>query len=240
MATWVSSDWHCQPDGLKDEVVKWIRLGRQGNHRLVGSGDLFDILPLGKKKWKRAPVFEQLKDELGECEFCYVAGNHDPHRTMQELVSPYLKNKVMKNLTLQEGDREYLITHGHRWSIDWGFLGLRHVAPSLVEFMVDYYPRLWNWICRRAGWLASQSCPDASESREKERITNLTRIIWGGASQHALKRDCCVVLGHTHTTGRRERGIGKHLGSQAYMIDAGNLPDGSYVEIDRDAKIEWL
>ncbi len=45
MAIWASSDWHCDPDTLKKDVVDWIRQGKQENHRLVGVGDLFNILP---------------------------------------------------------------------------------------------------------------------------------------------------------------------------------------------------
>ena len=90
------------------------------------------------------------------------------------------------------------------------------------------------------GWLASHPTPRASAGKEKERITNLTRIIWAGASDHALKGGCCVVLGHTHTDGRREHGISKEVGFQAYMADDGNLPDGTYVEITDDGRLRFL
>jgi hypothetical protein len=47
MAIWVSSDWHCAPDRLKQAVVNWITRGKEGNRRLIGNGDLFDILNPG-------------------------------------------------------------------------------------------------------------------------------------------------------------------------------------------------
>ena len=36
MAVWASSDWHCAPETLKQDVVDWIYQGNEGNHRLVG------------------------------------------------------------------------------------------------------------------------------------------------------------------------------------------------------------
>lgn len=240
MAIWVSSDWHCAPDRLKEAVVNWIALGKEGNHRLIGDGDLFDILPWGKDKWDNAASIEQLATLLHGYPFDYVAGNHDPYNTMRKLMAPYLNISLHKRLEIEEGGRKYFFTHGHRWAVDCGFLGLRHIAPWIVEKMVDVAPGLWYRFCRRLGWLASHPTPGASARKERERITKLTRIIWAGASDHALKNDCCVVIGHTHTTGRREQGISKEVGFQAYMLDDGNLPDGTYGEITDDARLKFL
>jgi predicted phosphodiesterase len=178
--------------------------------------------------------------ELGGHDFTYVAGNHDPYRIMRGLLDPDLRAGLVRRLELRQDGRSYLVTHGHRWSIDWGFLGLRHVAPHIVEFMVDYLPRTWRWFCRRMGWLASERPDGESQPREDERITRLTRIVWEGASSHALKNGRCVVVGHTHTTGRRERGVSGAVGTETYMVDGGDLPDGSYVEITSDAGLAWL
>ena len=240
MAIWISSDWHCDPERLKKAVVDWISLGKEGNHRLVGDGDLFDILPWGKDKWKQPASIKQLATLLDGYSFDYVAGNHDPYNTMKELMAPYSNIIVYKRLELEEGGRKYFFSHGHRWAIDWGFLGLRRIAPWFVETMVDIAPGLWYRFCRWQGWLATDPTPGASAGKEKERITKLIRTIWAGAADHALKNDCCVILGHTHTTGRRERGISKQVGSQAYMVDDGNLEDGTYVEITNDAQLEFL
>jgi len=236
MAVWVSSDWHCQPDKLKEAVVEWIHLGKEENHRLIGDGDLFDILPLGTKAWAQPASIEQLAAVLDGYPFDYVAGNHDPHRFVKKLIAPYSNITLHKQLKLEVDQRMYFFTHGHRWAVDWGFLGLRHIAPWFVETMVDFAPGLWYKFCRWQGWLASEATP----GREKEKITNLTRIIWAGASDHALKANCCVVLGHTHTTGRREHGISKDVGFQAYMVDGGNLPDRTFVEITNDARLRFL
>ena len=55
-----------------------------------------------------------------------------------------------------------------------------------------------------------------------------------------LKMAAVVITGHTHTTGRRERGVGKEIPSPAYMVDDGNLPDGACVETTDNARFEWL
>lgn len=240
MAIWVSSDWHCDQNTLKQPVEEWITLGKEGKHRLIGNGDLFDILPLGKEQFGDADSIKQFAAKLGDYPFDYVAGNHDPYKTMVKLMAPYPNITVHKRLPLEQERRKYFVTHGHRWALDWGWLGLRHIAPWVVETMVDRAPGLWYKFCRQVGFLASDPPPQAPTGKETERITRLTRIIWAGASQHALDNNCCVVLGHTHTTGRRERGIGKHVAAECYMIDAGDLPDGSYVEITTEPLLKFL
>ena len=240
MAVWVSSDWHCQPGELKDEVVEWIRLGKEKNIRLIGAGDLFDILPLGEDAWKVNDSIEQLIRLLDGYPFDYVTGNHDPFKTMKKLMANHSNIVLHKELRFELDGRWYYIAHGHKWALDWGYLGLRRIAPWFVEKMVDVAPGIWYSFCRWQGWLADERDPNEPDSKELERINKLTRIIWAGASDHALKKGECVILGHTHTTGRRERGINKDVVTQAYMADDGNLPDGSYVEITDDARIQFL
>jgi UDP-2,3-diacylglucosamine pyrophosphatase LpxH len=209
-------------------------------HLLVGDGDLFDILPWGRKSWEQSGSIAQLAQLLDGYPFEYVSGNHDPYKYMVDLMQPYTNIHVHKRFEPKADGRDYYITHGHRWSVDWGFLGLRRIAPTIVEFMVDIAPGFWYRFCRKMGWLASHVNPGASADKERERITNLTRIIWAGASNHALKNDCCVILGHTHTSARRERGISKEIGFQAYMADGGDLNDGTFVELADDARVYFL
>jgi metallophosphoesterase superfamily enzyme len=125
MAIWVSSDWHCASDRLKQAVVNWITRGKEGNHRLIGNGDLFDILPWGKEKWGNAASIEQLATLPDGYPFDYVAGNHDPYKIIRKLMTAYPNIILRKRLEIKEGGRNYFITHGHRWALDWGFLGLR-------------------------------------------------------------------------------------------------------------------
>ena len=246
MAVWVSSDWHCEPGKLKDNVVNWVCTGKKANHRLIGNGDLFDILPYGRKEWEppTQPVaLQEFLELLGGYDFDYVTGNHDPYSVMRKLLAGYPNIKVHRKSLAVAGEegRQYFLTHGHRWAIDWGFFRLRQIAPPLVEFMVEYFPNQWYGICRHMGWLASQPSPWRWKGKETERITNLTRVIWGGATQHALKETCCVVLGHTHTVGRQETTpVGQRV-CCAYVVDGGDLGrDGSYVEIAKDAEVKFL
>jgi len=239
-AIWVSSDWHCDPGELKKAVVDWITQGKAGNYQLVGDGDLFNILPWGREKWDGAASIEELAKLLGDYPFDYVAGNHDPYRIMKDLMAPYPNIRVHRRLRLEREGRKYLLVHGHRWAVDWGFLGLRRIAPWIVETMVDIAPGWWYRFCRWRGWLATGPAAGSSTGKEKERITNLTRVIWAGATNHALRKGCCVILGHTHTSARCEQGISKECGFPAYMVDDGDLPDGTYVEIRHDARLKFL
>ena len=240
--TWVSSDWHCDQNKLKETVEKWIKQGKEEGHRLIGGGDLFDILPLGRKVWNSAASIKQLAAALDGYSFDYVAGNHDPYGDMKGLMAPYPNISMHKRMVFESGGRTFFVTHGHRWSIDWGFLRLRNIAPPVVEFLANSPLRsLWYRFCRSRGWLARHPHPNPRPGKEHEQINNLTRIIWAGASDHAIKKNCCVVIGHTHTTGRRERGVSKKNPSQTYMIDDGNLPDGTYVKITgKDAELAFL
>ncbi|MBM3131449.1 MAG: hypothetical protein FJZ95_00215 [Chloroflexi bacterium] len=231
MAIWVSSDWHCEPGKLKGAVAEWIKRGKEGNHRLIAAGDLFDILPLGKKHCKNPDSIKELAAILDGYTFEYVAGNHDPYGTMKKLLAPYPNIKLLKRLEIEDSGRKYYITHGHQWAIDWGYLGLRRVAPRFVEFMVRWFPSLWYRICRWRGWLARPGAAEKTPGKESQHITKLTRIIWGGAADHALRKNCCVILGHTHTVCRHERALSREEGFQAYVLDDGDLTDGTYVEI---------
>ncbi len=240
MAIWVSSDWHCQPDKLKADVLAWIGQGKLGNHRLVGDGDLFDILPLGTRQWQSAASIGQLAATLDGYPFDYVAGNHDPYPTMKKLFAPYNNIKVHRRLVIHQSGPKYFIVHGHRWSIDWGFLGISKIAPSVVEFMTDHAPGLWFWICKRLGWLAEPGDTGVPTGKESQRINDMIMNIWSGATKFAIQHDCCVIIGHTHTAGRSERAVSTEEGFLAYLVDDGDLGDGTYVEITDDARLRFL
>ncbi len=240
MAIWVSSDWHCQPDKLKVDVLEWISQGKLGNHRLVADGDLFDILPLGIKQWQSAASIGQLAKMLDGYPFDYVAGNHDPYPTMKKLFAPYSNIKLHRRLEINEGGKKYIIVHGHRWSVDWGFLGLSKIAPSVVEFMTDHAPSLWYWICKRMGWLASPTDTGVPSGKERERINNMIMVIWSGATKFAIKRDCCVIIGHTHTACQSKRAVSTEQGLFTYLVDDGDLGDGTYVEITDAARLKFM
>jgi UDP-2,3-diacylglucosamine pyrophosphatase LpxH len=236
MAIFVSSDWHCGNEKLKPAVVEWVCLGMKGKHHLVGNGDLFDILPLGRKVWEQPSSIEELAALLNGYDFDYIAGNHDPYNIIEQLVAPYPNIKLHRELSLEENGRKYYLAHGHKWAIDWGYLGLRRIAPWVVETVVNIAPEWWYRTCKRLGWLAHES----PQGQENEVITQLTRVIWSGASSYALRYQCCVIIGHTHTSGRHEKGISDEIGFKAYMVDCGNLQDGTYVVISKDARLKFL
>lgn len=240
MAIWVCSDWHCQPDLLLKAVADWVRQGKEGHHRLVGNGDLFDIIPLGRKKWESADSIKQLAGALDGYPFDYVAGNHDPYPDMKNLMAMYPNITVHRRMEVREQGRDYCFDHGHRWAVDWGFLGISRIAPGVVEFMVEHAPGLWYWICKRLGWLASQQTPGEASGKEGERITKMIRVIWAGATKYALGHGCCIIVGHTHMAARSEKAISKNMGFQAYLVDDGDIIDGTFVEITDDAQLRFL
>ena len=148
--------------------------------------------------------------------------------TAEEFCQSPLSNERLKQIFSQNALRQVSLEFGDE------YLEIGHVQ------IVDIAPDLWYRFCGWQGWLASHPTRGASSGEEKERITNPTRIIWAGASNHALKADCRVALGHTHTSGRREHGISAEAGFQTYMLVNGNLPDGTCAEITNDAQLRFL
>jgi len=234
-----SSDWHCDPDSLIDEAKEFIRRGKEAKTMLVGGGDLLNLLPIGREKFKGARVVNELVQALDGYPFHYVSGNHDPYRWVVELFRDFPNIKVMKWLEGELGGQAYFFTHGHQWAIDWAFL--RHFAPRFVEFMVDYFPKLWYRFCKRMGWMASEAKRQTGAGyRERQKYNDLTGIIWRGGIRFAQHRGCCVILGHTHTSGELKRFTGGNMGIISLMVDGGDLRDGTYVVVDSDARLVYL
>ena len=234
-----SSDWHCDPDSLIEKAKEFISRGKQAGAIIVGGGDLFNLLPIGRDKFNGARVVNELVQVLDGYPFYYVSGNHDPYRWVVELFRDVPNIKVVKRLEGKLAGRVYFFTHGHQWAIDWALL--RHFAPRFVEFMVDYFPRLWYHFCQRVGWMASEAKRQASTGYwERQKYNDLTGIIWRNGIRFAQHNDCCVILGHTHTSGELRRFTGASTGITSVMVDGGDLRDGTYVVVDRDARLEYL
>ena len=132
MAIWVSSDWHCAPDNLKEAVVDWIGQGKQGNHRLVGDGDLFDILPWGREKWQQAGSIQQLATLLDGYQFDYVAGNHDPYNIMEKLVAPYPNITVIPTYDLFLNHEEKFLYNDHFHPNQAGY---ERIAERIIQVL---------------------------------------------------------------------------------------------------------
>jgi len=234
-----SSDWHCQPDGLIPEAGELIARGKETGAMLIGCGDLLDLLPLGREKFRHAGAVRELVSSLDGYPFYYVCGNHDPYRWVVELFQPFPNIKVLRRLVYRRDSRTYYFTHGHQWAIDWALL--RYVAPNIVQFMVDFCPGLWYRFCKRAGWMASEVKPRvATGQKERQQYDDFTGLIWRNGIRFAQHHGLCVVLGHTHTSGKLERFVDSSTGTIVIMVDGGDLRDGTYVVVDQDARIEHL
>lgn len=234
-----SSDWHCDPNNLTDEAKEFIKRAKDAEATIVGCGDLLNLLPIGREKFRGASVVKELIRALDGYPFYYVTGNHDPYKWVVELFGGYPNVKVRKRLEVELAEGFYVLTHGHQWAIDWAFL--RHFAPRFVEFMVDWFPGLWYRFCRRVGWLASEAKPKAARSYvERQKYDDLTGIIWRNGIRFAQHHSRCVVLGHTHTTGQLKRFVDAEMGIRSVLVDGGDLRDGTYVMLDKDARLEYL
>jgi len=234
-----SSDWHCGPDGLSEEAKEFITRGKDATATIVGCGDLFNLLPLGREKFEGSSAVKELIQALDGYLFHYVCGNHDPYRWVVELFRPFPNVEVKRRLEREVMGRTYLFTHGHQWAIDWALL--RHIAPQFVEFMVDFFPKLWYRLCRRVGWLPSEAKPKAATGgKEHQKYDDLTGLIWRNGIRFAQHHSLCVVLGHTHTSAELKRFVDENTGTVSVMVDGGDLRDGTYVVVDRDAHLEHL
>ena len=238
-STSISADWHNDPDHLKDCVRFWIRRGKAGGTQLAGAGDGYNLLPLGRKAWSsESPSIVQLAEELDGYPFDYICGNHDPFDWMVPLFAPWPNIKVSRELTLTGSNGHvYHISHGHQWALDWGIFHLNSVAAGFTEWMVKHYPVVWYNYCASRGWLASEDLP---EGVEHEALTPLTLVIRAGALRSAVKNERCEIFGHDHTCGRETIGVAAGARNRSVWVAAGNLPDGTYVQITDDARYRFM
>ncbi len=226
----VSSDWHCQPEELIPQAAELI--GRaEPSDILIGVGDLFDFLPLGKEKFNNSRAIDDFINLLGGREFYYIAGNHDPFPWVKERFGSYSNIKVSRTVTF---DNRWRFRHGHGWSCDWWLL--RHFAPGVVEFMTDHLPTLWYWLSKKAGWIPSdhKRAVYFGGSGERQQYNDKVGIVWSNALQHAQHNDMSVIVGHTHCSGVLTRAKN---GCKAVIADAGDLRDGTYLLIDDDIQL---
>jgi len=226
----VSSDWHCQPQELILQARELMGKALPGD-TLVGVGDLFDFLPLGKDRFKNSKAIDDFIQLLGGREFYYVAGNHDPYPWVKERFSDYPNIKVARNVNFEN---RWYFRHGHGWSHDWWLL--RPLAPGIVEFMADHLPRPWYWFSKKAGWIPSQDrgAIYVGSPRERQKYDDKVGIVWRNALFHAQHNNISVIVGHTHCSGVLKRASN---GSKAVIADGGDLRDGTYLLIDDDIQL---
>ncbi len=227
----VSSDWHCQPDELIPQAREIIGKAEPGKDILVGVGDLFDFLPLGKDRFKNSKAIDDFILALGGQTFYYVAGNHDPYPWVKERFKDYPNVMVVRHRSFED---KWYFRHGHGWSHNWWFL--RHFAAGFVEFMTDHLPRLWYWFSRRMGWIPSKhrEAAHVGGPRERHKYNDKVGIVWRNAIQHAQHNNISVIVGHTHCSGILKRAMN---GLKAVIADGGDLRDGTYLLIDDDIQL---
>ena len=226
----VSSDWHCQPEELIPQARHIIEKADPGKDLLVGVGDLFNFLPLGKDKFKNSKAIDDFIRLLGGQTFYYVTGNHDPYPWVKQRFKDYPNIVVARIVNFK--DRWYF-RHGHGWSHDWWLL--RHFAPRVVEFMTEHFPRFWYCLSRKMGWLPSKQkeVADVAPS-ERQKYDDAVGIVWRNDIQHAQHNNLAVIVGHTHCSGILRRALS---GVRAVIADGGNLGDGTYLLIDDDIRL---
>ena len=234
-----SSDWHSPPEALIPEAKKFIREAKKCKATIVGVGDLFDLLPLGRDKFKGCWAIDEMIDALGGYPFIYIGGNHDPSDWVKELFDRFPNVTVVKSILLEEGGRNYRFIHGHQRS-DWWLW--RHIAPGFVEFAVDHFPGAWYSLCVLLGWLPGvlkERVKLKPSYKETTKLNLLISAIQNAWIRHAASEGISQVIGHTHkafsATWWSPQGI------ELELLDGGNLPDGGMVEIDeKGGRILWL
>jgi len=238
----ISSDWHCQPDELIPQARELIRMAQPGRDILVGVGDLFDFLPLGKDEFKNSKAIDDFIDALGGQTFYYVAGNHDPYRWVSERFRDYPNIIVMRSKTFED---KWHCRHGHGWSHDWWLL--QHFAAGLVEHMAEYFPGFWYWFSRRMGWIpstykrATKAPPFGSPRemkkylKERQKYNDKVGVVWRNAIRCAQHENVSVIVGHTHCSGILKRATMD--GIRGVIADGGDLRDGTYVLIGDDIQL---
>lgn len=239
-----SSDWHSSPTELRQSVAHFVQRARDGKVEagenkkvlVLGVGDLFDLMKHGWKAFRGCQAIEDFQNELGDLDFVYVAGNHDPLPWIGEIMAP-LGNQVemVPYKELEVDGNKYYFAHGQQWDRNarWfrlltpTFIWLTSWAPvrGIVEWWQERLQPTPYALKRRRGSLRTAT------DTEKELYNQAVGWVHGGAGRHAETRDCVVVCGHTH---KPWMGQAFDMGQPELRLhDAGDLVDSlTYLVID--------
>lgn len=255
-----SSDWHNPPDTLKESVLAFIEEARKGQREalekgqrvlVVGVGDLFELMLDGWESFIDGPAIRRLGEELGDLEFVYVAGNHDPLPWIEEvMVRSGQQMRPLRGFGFELEGARYYFHHGHRWDMRAGWI--RVLTPLLMWLGSRGWLRgfLRRWMERmNPGGLKArvkrlQAAKDsqprgsgewtrASRALERERQRYDERIGWvhAGAGRHAETTGRVVICGHTHKPWRSEGFEGPK--PRLCVHDDGDMVDSfTYLVID--------
>jgi len=209
------SDLHDNRDGVSENLRQIVHRAKALRCRLYSNGDLINILPLGPDGWEKwLKEFEELLDGYP---ILVLGGNHDPYRYLKRLFCDMPNVTVKRRENLPNGVH---LRHGHSWSPDWWLL--RHVAPAIVEFMVDYFPKPWYWFSKKMGWIPSELKEEGLPKKRK--YTKQVNWLWRKGMAYAERHEVTVVLGHTHCQGGS---VGKP--GVTFVMDCGAAKDGDYL-----------
>jgi UDP-2,3-diacylglucosamine pyrophosphatase LpxH len=237
-----SSDWHSSSDPLRQSVGDFIERAKDGKARadkdkkvlVVGVGDLFDLMKHGWKAFKSCHAVQQFQQELGDLEFVYVAGNHDPLPWIGEIMAPLGGQiETVPHCEVEVDGTKYYFAHGHQWDKNaWLFRlftssFIRLTSWAVVRRLIYWWEETWN---PTPGALRRRM-QGPGTPREREVYNKKVGWVHGGAGRHAETKDCVVVCGHTHKpwTGHAFHGHKPVL----RLHDDGDLVDSlTYLLID--------
>jgi predicted phosphodiesterase len=224
MVVYCSSDWHCGPKALSDNVRKFLDRAVVDSDLIIGNGDLFDVMREGLKSFVDCPSIRELKGRLQGKEFIYVTGNHDPEKYVRRIIeAPHIK-VVGKNYDKTLGNTRYRFVHGYHWGLIWSWL--QYLCDLLILLRAAW---VYNWWVNKVN-----SARQAKYKGEKEKYDRLTGHVHRGACKFAEQEDMVVIVGHTHkpwAAGDWEK---------YFMYDDGDMLDsGTYLRIEDD-KVERL
>ena len=226
-----SSDWHNPPDRLKESVRAFIQEARKGQREalekgqrvlVVGVGDLFELMLDGWESFIDAPAIHRLIEELGDLEFVYLAGNHDPLPWIEEvMVRSGQQMRPLPGFGLELEGARYYFHHGHRW--DMRARWIRVFTPLLMWLgsrgWLRGFLRWWTERMNPGGLKARVKRLEAerdSQPRGSDEWARLSRMLEGerqrynerigwvhaGAGKHAEITGRVVICGHTHKPWR--------------------------------------
>lgn len=212
------SDAHNDRDGVSEEIRQIVQKAKTLRCSLYSVGDMLNILPLGPDGWEKwLYEFEEL---LEGYPITVLGGNHDPYRYLKRLFKDVPNVTVEQRVTKANGVH---LRHGHSWSPDWWLL--RHIAPAIVEFMVNYLPKPWYWFSKKMGWIPSK-LKEAGVPKKRRYVKEVS-FVWRKGIAYSQRHDVVVVNGHTHCQGGcvGEPGI-------VFVVDCGAAKDGDYLVED--------
>lgn len=219
MKALVFCDAHENPDCVSSNLRTVIGIAENNGWELYSVGDLLNLLPLGRDGWEG--WLRQFDTHLDDYPITLVAGNHDPYRWLKKMFADWENVRVVRRCDI-EG---YHLRHGHSWSPDWWVL--RHIAPGLVDFMLDAAPKQWHWFSRKMGWIPSEL--KAQGGPKEHQYHKQIKYLLDESIKYAEKHNTTVLYGHTHcqmaAPGRPSR---------LFSVDGGTLKEGDYLIIDGD------